>query len=350
MPAGAAVDGGGAWAEVAVSAGTDAMPLSVLSAISCVSVSACTAVGAVVSTSLSPARDALAVTWNGHVWTSVPTPAVGTNAQLFGVSCTSTNFCVGVGTDDAGARIEQWDGTTWSIAAVPASAGAQLSGVSCASPAFCVATGSTGTSASSAALIEQWDGTSWSVATTPAGTSTSLTGVSCPSTSFCVAVGGQDAVADQTLVEQWDGTSWSTVPSPNPGTASNALSGVSCIGPSFCAAVGYQMTGSPFVQSDQRSLAELWDGHTWRAASPGDPAGSGLGSVSCTSSSACTAVGGVVQSGNTEVQLVDSWNGSAWSPQPVPGDQTFTGLNGVACTAPSACTAVGAVSAYANPP
>jgi hypothetical protein len=60
--------------------------------------------------------------------------------------------------------------------------------------------------------------------------------------------------------------------------------------------------------------------------------------VSCTSATACTAVG----SGNTRV-LVERWNGETWSvqPTPKPAGSSDSVLMGVSCTSATACTAVG---------
>jgi len=130
-------------------------------------------------------------------------------------------------------------------------------------------------------------------------------GVSCTSASSCTAVGNFDPVSHyQTLIEQWNGTVWSIVSSPNTSaTQDNLFGGVSCTSASSCTAVGSFYNGS----YDQ-TLVEQWNGTAWSivsspntSASQDNGFGGGEieGGVSCTSMSACAAVGGY-------------FNGSLW--------------------------------------
>ena len=86
------------------------------------------------------------------------------------------------------------------------------------------------------------------------------------------------------------GAGWSVVPSPNPQVPQGSLSGVSCTSASACTAVGdYTNTTGTRV-----TLAERWNGTSWTIQSTPNPTGakgSSLSGVSCTSASACTAVG-----------------------------------------------------------
>jgi hypothetical protein len=81
-------------------------------------------------------------------------------------------------------------------------------------------------------------------------------------------------------------------------------------------------------------LAEQWNGKNWTllpfadAVAGGDPA---LYSVSCTTPSACTAVGAA----NPE-----RWNGSLWAPQNI-RNTTIDYLSSVSCPTNTTCTAVG---------
>ena len=124
---------------------------------------------------------------------------------------------------------------------------------------------------------------------------------------------------------------WAIVPSPNPGTANDVLSGVSCApATSSCKAVGFDNSGG----SDQ-TLIESWDGTAWSV----DPVVSPnvhLQGVSCVSATFCKAVGYGVDA------VIESWNGTAWSVDPTPSlGNNFNLLNGVTCVSSSACTAVG---------
>src|SRR5205823_12553054 len=89
----------------------------------------------------------------------------------------------------------------------------------------------------------------WTVVAAPDTSATEpnqLGGVSCASAGFCAAVGSSWNGSNQrTLAERWDGSSWSIVTSADPdGTQDDYLTGVSCVRASFCAAVGYSSDGS----------------------------------------------------------------------------------------------------------
>ena len=114
--------------------------------------------------------------------------------------------------------------------------------------------------------------------------------MSCSSPSACTALGVYEPSSgfDQTLIETWNGSAWSIVTSPNTSpTQNNELSGVSCTSPSACTAVGYYTAAN----SDQ-TLIESWNGSAWSiVSSPTHSSINLLFGVSCSSSSACTAVG-----------------------------------------------------------
>src|SRR5204862_347064 len=84
----------------------------------------------------------------------------------------------------------------------------------------------------------------------------------------------------------WDGSSWSVQPTPNPMGGSNSeLVGVSCTSSSACTAVGNSSSGT---------LAEVWDGSSWSIQPTPNPAGASLAGVSGTSARACTGGGNTV--------------------------------------------------------
>jgi len=73
-----------------------------------------------------------------------------------------------------------------------------------------------------------------------------------------------------------------------------------------------------------------------------------LASVSCTSSTACIAVGGRAGHKQRDQILTLSWNGARWSPQ-APADVNHTqpnDLTSIACTSPAECFAVGSVGNF----
>jgi hypothetical protein len=360
-----------AWSVVpSPNAGTTG---NTLVSISCPSASACFAVGS--SSNQNLIEQTLIEQWNGTTWSIVPSPNASTTESdsLAGITCISTTACTAVGvlsTTSANETlidqtlIEQWNGTTWSIVPSPSpttSAGG-LDAISCTSTTACIAVGN----AYPKALVEQWNGTTWSIVPSPntgtnnQGAGTALTGVSCTSASACIAVGYSGNLYAQTLVEQWNGTAWSIVPSPDlVGSASptedNYLKAISCTSASACTAVGF--AADSFI--DGPTLVEQWNGTSWSIQpSPSPVVGSDLSDldelngVSCTSASACTAVGSFSSTANpmrgpyTQGNLIEQWNGTAWSVAPVPAGPPT--LYGVSCTSASACTAVGFTTGTGN--
>ena len=305
---------------------------SVLNGVSCTSATACTAVGSY--TNSAGAAVALAERWNGTSWTiqQTPNPSSASSSVLNGVSCYSATACTAVGsyTNSAGTQLalaEAWNGTSWTI---QKTGGGGLSSVSCPSATACVAVGGS--------LSEIWDGSSWTIQNTGGG---GLSSVSCPSATACVAVGGS-------LSEIWDGTSWTIQNTPNldPQDGRTALNGVSCSSATACTAVG---NWGGYRPHDSTVVAERWDGTTWTLQSVDtDDADNGLdelNGVSCTSATACTAVGILIgYEGPILAPVAEAWNGTSWTIQntPTPSGAGYPSqFNAVSCTSATACTAVG---------
>jgi hypothetical protein len=164
--------------------------------------------------------------------------------------------------------------------------------------------------------------------------------VSCPVTSVCVAVGlhVRESGLGVTLAERRSGGVWAVQSTPNPaGAAASALNGVSCSSVSACTAVGQFTVGSGV----QLTLAERWNGSSWAIQPTPNPArspSSRLFAVACPAADACTAVG----TANSKL-LVEQWDGARWrtEPAPVPPGAPFSELNAVTCTTATSCVAVG---------
>jgi hypothetical protein len=316
--------------------------VSGLFGVACTSSSACMAVGASTTTA-GTSRD-LAERWNGTRWTiqATPNPPRG-GGFLNGVSCTSASACTAVGDSNAGTLAERWNGTTWRIQPTPTPAGAQfafLNTVACTALSACTAAGAyVNSSGDFQTLAEHWNGTAWHRQATPDQGPSLLIGVSCTLATACTAVGYSNTnQSPGVVVERSAGAFWRTQAAPNPpGAASSSLNSVACMAHSACVAVGATTSRSRTMAT----LAERWNGATWRIQPTPSPAGGGaLNSVSCASRSACTAVGGRA-SGST---LAERWNGTTWTiqstPNPAGAVQSF--LLAVSCTSPSACVAAGA--------
>jgi hypothetical protein len=318
-----------------------------LNGVSCTSASACTAVGDDYPSAHTEVT--LAERWNGKAWAiqATPNPSGATHSELEAVSCTparetSASACTAVGyyynSKVSPILAERWNGKAWAIQATPAGIQGYELGVSCTSASACTAVGYYVNSAGNVVtLAERWNGKAWAIQATPNPvTSYSyLDGVSCPSASVCTAVGYYDNTAGytQTLAERWNGKAWAIQSAPNfPGDYVQ-LYGVSCTSASACTAVGGYVT----VAGSSGTLAERWNGKAWAMQSTPSPNGDELYGVSCTSASACTAVGSYYYS------VAERWNGKAWAVQatPTPSGASGTFLNGVSCLSASACTAAG---------
>ena len=118
-----------------------------LNGVSCSSTSECTAVGNYYI-GMSPVM--VAQRWNGTKWSTqrTPTPTGASSTALDGVSCVSASACTAVGYyNNSTASVtlaERWNGTKWSIERTPNPNGAsnsELDGVSCVSASACTAVG-----------------------------------------------------------------------------------------------------------------------------------------------------------------------------------------------------------------
>jgi alpha-tubulin suppressor-like RCC1 family protein len=288
---------GSAWSIIP----TPAVPKSgsSLYGVSCVSAKFCMAVGE--QYPVCPCRHPttnLVETWNGRAWSVVPSPRPPgppfKDSLLTGVSCVSVSFCVAVGVayphsgGPSSTLVESWNGSVWSIAPDPnPGISPGLQDVSCVSIRFCVTVGNfLETLFSGHSLVESWNGTEWSVVASPDGGGL-LHAVSCVSAKRCVAVGNSAA---GTLVEAWNGSTWSVLESPNPeGNGRPRLSGVSCVSVGSCAAVGYDST----EEGPSQTLVEKSTGSKWSIVPSANSASgvSYLHGVSCVSTESCFAVG-----------------------------------------------------------
>ena len=326
-----------------------------LNGVSCVSASACTAVGYDLP---SGGYASLAERWNGRSWAIEPTPNRG--GLLYGVSCTSARTCTAVGNsgtsslNESTSFAERWDGTRWAIQPTPQPLGAfstWLSGVSCGSARSCTAVGHyypDDTEQDEVPFVEHWNGTRWAIEATPTPPRLALNeleGVSCVSVHACTAVGSSASPGEThvPLVERWNGTRWAIQPTPKlpDGGSDWGFSAVSCVSVHACTAVG---TYSNSARSVVKTLAERWDGTRWAVQPTPNPGGSyiSLDAVSCGSADACTAVS-YYDDRYTDVSFAERWDGTRWAIQPTPNPPglPFSGLSGVSCTSASACIAVG---------
>jgi hypothetical protein len=300
----------------------------------------------------------LAESWNGTEWLVETTPnrAEATFDILEGVSCRQLT-CLAVGwSTNAEAR----NTTTGTIRTVPSWSQQAIEsfvfneeqrGVSCTASNACISVGY-------AEYIEgiegrllqfartfNWNGTSWSLAGNPAPRSSvysELQDVSCTASNACTAVGGYQLSGGSLLpyAARWNGTAWTIQTVPTPArTRTASLRDVSCTSATACTAVGSYTTEAGVTQT----LAEAWNGTSWSVQStPAAGTSSVLHSVSCVSSSECVAAGEATTEGSRQ-PLAMHWNGTSWTTQrtSLPAGGTIGGFEGVSCTTASACTAAG---------
>jgi hypothetical protein len=329
-----------------------------LDAVSCSSAIACTAVGSFDSSS---DQLTLAERWNGTGWTLETTPnpagAPFPGSFLYGVSCSSSNACMAVGSSSNAAATpltlaESWNGRAWKLRPTPNPTGttnSALEAVSCSSAAACTAVGFfINSSNTEVAMTETWNGTAWTIQTTPVpsgATYSELSGVSCRADA-CKAVGSyyDSAGAQAPLAESWDGTAWRIRTTPVPaGAVASSLVGVSCSMTADCTAVGHSYD----LEGTEVTLAESWNGTAWKVLSTPNPKGATSsfldGGVSCGDATSCLAVGSYSNASGTPFMLAESWNGSAWRVETTPDPKAAVerDLGGVSCASATVCTGVG---------
>jgi RHS repeat-associated protein len=311
---------------------------------------------AVVGIGVRPAA-AAGAGWSG-LPTYLPLPSGQTLSYVTGVSCTSATACIAVGYGGSSTPVaETLSGSTWTATNLPLPSGqtsASLEGVSCTTATACVAVG---TGNYFYPVAETLSGTTWTATNLPlppGQTQTELTGVSCTSATACVAVGetgNSNPTPPTPVAETLSGTTWTATNLPLPSGLTLAdLSGVSCTTATACVAVG----SSYYYRAP---IAETLSGTTWTAANLPLPSGQTaayLARVSCTSATACVAVG---WSPPTNTPIAETLSGTTWSGVglPVAPGSQGSWFGGISCTSVTACVAVGtgnndAPIAYLSPP
>jgi hypothetical protein len=188
------------------------LEVNILGTVTCTSATNCVAVGTFFGAGPS---STLIETFDGTNWVITPSPntSLSKGNTLNGVSCVSPTACEAVGNyADSDyvlhTLVEKYDGTSWVITPSPNTSQTQdnaLLSVWCTSSTSCVATGNTGKPApAEQTLIEGLSGTTWSIIPSPntsPSLENSLSGLSCPDATECVAVGSSNTTDEiaQTL-------------------------------------------------------------------------------------------------------------------------------------------------------
>jgi hypothetical protein len=285
----------------------------------------------------------MAERWNGKKW-AVQRTAGG---YLIGISCVSTLACTAVGglygPPYKLTLAQRWNGKRWAIQPTASTiVDSYLHGVSCVPGNRCVATGVSGFTADGQSLAEHWNGAGWTMHPTPY-VGYALSDVSCTSAKACTAVAFPAQDIWRTAAERWDGTRWTVHSTIQPGEnkLNSWLTGVSCTSATACTAVGFYSRewGDPGCPGFACvALAESWNGSSWKILPAPDTGDTQFVDVWCSSATACTAVGS--QGGKA---LAERWDGKNWTAQPTPNPPAArsSDLTGISCTSAAACTAIG---------
>ena len=247
-----------------MSSGNEAAPVNELLGVTCHSSSDCVAVG--YSGSQKGAGGNLVArtlveSWNG-VASRIESSPDAPNApisELTAVSCLSLQSCMAVGfyagelDSGSGTFAEHWNGDKWTAQPGPNRTGFpnnKLVSVFCTASEGCIASGYSFNSSNThtVALIAVWNGVHW-IGEAPANRQQGLNllyGSSCTSAQNCVFVGlsgDASGTNTRTLVESLIDGIWTIVPSANAPTPLNSLFSVSCPSARYCISVG--ISGGP---------------------------------------------------------------------------------------------------------
>ncbi len=277
----------------------------------------------------------LAESLNGLEWTlqTAVTPAEAKETRLTSVSCMTMSACTAVGyyKNSAGTLVtlaERWNGTKWATQTTvnPNEAKeSRLLSTTCTSETACRAMGYYENSGGTVVtLIEAWNGTAWEQQESPnpsEAKESRLNGDFCYWISGCVAVGDYKNSSGSivTLAENWRGASWAVLTTPNPsGAKESVLSAAGCGTPEDCMAAGYYVNSS----GTKVTLAERFSLGSWALVTTPNPSGakeSVLDGVSCESFTDCMATGYYVNSSGKKVTLAERWNGKEFTIMTTPG-------------------------------
>ena len=264
---------------------------------------------------------------------TIATPNVTTaDGQLNAVAALSPSNVWAVGTSHAGALIEHFDGTHWTIIQ-GANEGryATLVGVAAILPTDVWVIGNS----SGSPFSERWNGRAWQNVPVPVtgGDSDSLNALAAISARDMWAVGRSydkhTLITDQ-LIEHWNGSSWRIVPDPT-GSHFRPLA--------IAALSADDIWVGGERRYDESAVAEHWNGRRWTVSAT--PVAGQLDSLSASSPSDIWAVGGVFNPDDTLDfnSLIEHWNGHKWSASRQRISDAV--LTGVAAISPNDAWAVG---------
>jgi hypothetical protein len=336
------------WSVQQVPPTDTSTPAAQFDDVSCPTRTSCMAVGEYVGT--DGAEYTLSEQWNGSTWRIIRpvSPAGALSSSLTDVSCVSSRSCEAIGQIGATLLAESWNGTSWRRVAIQRGS-LFLNGMSCATASSCIAVADPTTEGvkSFHDVAEHWNGHRWSALTPKRPLAfTYLQGVSCPAARSCYVAGWATHTRFGTqhpLVERWNGTGWSVQAVRKPASANAALASISCPTTTSCTAVG--SLGSDNI----RPLVEDLSQGRWTEGLPGVPAAAENGTasfygISCGSPRVCTALLGYLNSGEEATWATASRGATGGFRVTLPpGDVSSDRAAALSCR-PVACELVGSLN------
>lgn len=296
------------------------------------------------------------------------TPAVDPDATFTAVACPAPASCFTVGhyaTTSGGVSgvVETPNGLAWKAVEVnlPANSASPPAYypnfITCSSKRSCLVLGTyRDTSGATQGLIETMTNGAWTdlEAPLPSGAAPSpavaiAPDAACSAAGACVIVGTYDDSAGSTegLIDTLTGSTWSSAEAPKPPRALNSgLTSVTCSTSTSCTAVG-SFTTTTGYNAPSTGFLETLNRGTWTAKTLPRPAGTKepvVSAIACPSTTECIGVGTLQQGTSTVRGLIETVSGTHWVPVQAAEPPSSGGnweLTGVSCPAVGDCVAVG---------
>ena len=259
--------------------------------------------------------------WNGTAWRQV-SPGAIPDSSLRDVAAISDNDVWAVGYQEDGGEGDltvtlHWDGVRWTRVSSPnPSSENYLTGVAAVTANDVWAVGYKETDTVYGVLILHWDGSAWTESPTRGGGYRVLTDVAASGANDVWAIGYKFSFNHgyQGLAMHWNGSRWSEVAIPMTGDSYTLLNGITAVSPSDVWVVGNAGV-NPI-----KALTAHWDGNAWTYL-PNPPIQSDyafLKNVTALASNDVWAVGYFTDRMGIDQNLVEHWDGLAWTKIDVP--------------------------------
>jgi hypothetical protein len=178
------------------------------------------------------------------------------------------------------------------------------------------------------------------------------TDVRCPATGACISLGNYgNATGGTGLLQVQSGSGWTSTPMPTGSGTAAFYNDLSCPVTGWCAAVGLSITtvAGPPVSVTQLPIVDVYDSGTQTATDLPVPVGydptlTTYTSISCTSSTACVALGQTALIGSTtDVAAAATLAAGTWTATVLnnPADASSDGVQAYAIECPTSTSCVG---------